>query len=218
MQADTAASWADESAAADAAYAAVLAQKEVDWQAASDVAAAAWAAALAKANEQWTAAREQSEATIQKFTVAKERELEVRYNALTSSISNIYDFHLQHTAQAALDAARDEAAAECRARYAELDARGAEIQQCFDDAMVAQDERHSDAQDDKEAQCETAVEEQGNLWGEYFEDITADFIEFQGDEDNAFHASLDAWEAAFHKGIKEIKRYHFGYGRYGRGW
>lgn len=216
MQFDTNAAWTKSAEEADAAYAAVLAQKEEDWQAASDVAAAAWAAALAKANEDIAALRQRALEAITILKDQKERELEVRYNALTQSISHIYDFHLQHKSQTALNDARDEAAAECQARYDYLRVKGEELQQAYDDAAAEQAQRHADAQAAKEAQCDTAVEEQGDLWSDYYADITADFDLFQDGEETGFNGALADWEVAFHEGVTLIKRRMFGYGRYGR--
>jgi len=214
MQSSTKAVWDEESAEADAAYAAVLAQKEEDWQAASEVAAAAWAAALAKAQADWYAALEASEAKIAEYIQVKERALEVKYNALSETVTHIYDFHLQHTTQVTLDAARDEAAAECAARYAELDAVAQDIQQCFFDFQGEQSSRHADAQEEKEAQCDAAVEEQGALWDLYFEDITGDFTTFQAENLTGFSGKIADWGVKFHEGVGLIKRGMFGYGRY----
>ena len=219
MQEDFAASWGEEADAADAAYAAVLAQKEKDWQAASDAAAARWAAALARARAEWPDVVAASDERIAAWRAEKERALEVRYNALTNSINHIYDLHLQHHAQGALDDARDEAAAECQARYDELAAWAEDIQQCFDDAMAEQEDRHALAQEQKEEQCDAAVETQGDLW-ETFSDLSrANFADFQSGEAEGFDASLTAWEAAFHQGLKDIKNVpvRFGHGyKYGQ--
>jgi len=214
MQSSTKAHWDAESAEADAAYAAVLAQKEEDWQAASEVAAAAWASALAKAQADWSAALEASQAKIAEYIQVKERALEVKYNALSETVTHIYDFHLQHTTQVALDAARDEAAAECAARYAELDDICEEINQCFDDATADQSQRHADAQDEREARCDAAVEEQGALWDLYFEDITGDFTTFQAENLTGFSGAIADWGVKFHEGVGLIKRGMFGYGRF----
>jgi hypothetical protein len=219
MQEDFAGEWNTEADAADAAYAAVLAQKEEDWQAASDAAAARWAAALAKARAEWPDVVAASDERIAAWRAEKERALEVRYNALTNSINHIYDLHLQHHAQGALDDARDEAAAECQARYDELAAWADEIQQCFDDAMAEQEDRHALAQEQKEEQCDDAVEVQGDLWDTFSELSRANFNDFQSGEAEGFDATLNAWEAAFHQGIKDIKnvpvRYGHGY-KYGQ--
>jgi len=205
MQGDFADEWNSEADAADAAYAAVLAQKEKDWQAASDAAAARWAAALAKAQAEWPDVVAASDARIAAWREEKETNLLRRYNALTNSISHIYDLHLQHKAQASLDAARDEAAAECQARYDELENWAGEIQQCFDDFVVREEDRHALAQEQKEEQCDAAVEREGDLW-ETFSDLSrANFADFQDGEATGFDANLNAWEAAFHQGIKDIK-------------
>merc|ERR1712151_1344060 len=219
MQEDFADEWNAEADAADAAYAAVLAQKEKDWQAASDAAAERWARALAKAQAKWPNVVADSDERIAAWRAEKERALELRYNALTASINHIYDLHLQHHAQGALDDARDEAAAECQARYDELANWAGEIQQCFDDFVVEQSDRHALAQEQKEEQCDAAVETQGDLWDTFSELSRANFNDFQSSEADGFDANLNAWGAAFHQGIKDIKnvpvRYGHGY-KYGQ--
>jgi hypothetical protein len=219
MQEDFEGEWNEEADAADAAYAAVLAQKEKDWQAASDAAAARWAAALAKAQAEWPAVVAASDERIAAWREEKETNLLRRYNALTNSISHIYDLHLQQTAQGALDDARDEAADECEARYEELANQAGEIQQCFDDFVVREEDRHALAQEQKEEQCDAAVETQGDLWNTFSELSRANFNDFQSGESDGFNANLDAWEAAFHQGLKDIKNVpvRFGHGyKYGQ--
>lgn len=215
MQDDTHSEWTITAEAADAAYAAVLAQKELDWQAASDVAAAAWAAALAKATEDKAALRVRIEAAYEVLRVQKERDLDVKYNALRASIDHIYDFQLQHLSGATLDVAKADADAECAARYEVVLAGFADIRQCAIDAAAEQSQRHADAQERHENECDAAVEEQDALWMEYSADIKADFHLYQDGEEAGFNGALADWEVAFHAGVNGIKRRMFGYGRYG---
>lgn len=217
MQATTDAEWTAEADSHDAAYEAELRQKEVDWQNASDAAAAAWAAALARARSKYAADREQSLADIAAWRAEKENNLNVRYNALYASISNIYDLHYQHTTFAALDAAKEEADAECAARYDFLSDVDNKFNLSFEKSMAAQQARHEKEQQIHNDECDAAVDFNESTWDAFSAESRAVFDEFQGDENTGFHANMDSWSVAFHNGVAGIKRGpHVAYGRYSR--
>jgi len=111
--------WEAAADGADMACLESLNQKQEDFERSSKAAADRWASALADAEEQYEIGKTKSIERFENAIAKKERELELRYNALSSTIAHVYDFHLQRTLQTALEQARDETSADCEARYAD---------------------------------------------------------------------------------------------------
>merc|ERR1712007_166750 len=145
-------------------------------------------------------------ATIAEAYAAKERALELRYNALSANVNNVYDIHIYGNLQGALDDAYANAAAECQEKLEEFVADVHEIEDCFEGDMAAQNQRHSDAQEDNAAQCDQAKLDAATEWFTFSDELREEFSEFQVLEAAAFDSNVSVLDAAYNKGIKAIKR------------
>ena len=183
-------------------YMQTLSDKEQAWLQVSRDNADAFKATAAQFQAEFDAERHSRLETINSAFEDKKAQMQASYEDVSEQISHIYDYHLQHRLQEALDQAKQEADDTCAQKHAVVEARDANIVARFDEGSAAQAAKNAEADETNKNLCDAALAEQGARFGEFIEESGAKFEGTQADDRETFWLNIQHADSKFNEGKK----------------